>query len=432
MRNPLSNLCRRPSWLTALVADQRGTSAVILALSLTGIIGTAGLGTEVAAWYMQRQTMQGAADAASFTAATALQAGATVSQIRTEAQSVIASYKIAGSSPTVTVNSPPTTGTHTTNATAVEIVISQQQSLLLSGMFVSAAPTVTTRSVAAGTGQGTGCVLALDRGDAIDVTDSGNTTVNLSNCALYINSNDASGALTMSGGAVINASAAYIVGGVSESGGSVLNTTKGTFTGSAPLNDPYGSVPIPTYSGCTQNNYKLTGSNSDTLSAGASPYVFCNGLSMTGSSTLTLNPGVYVIDRGSLSMAGGTTLNATGGVTLVLTSSTGSNYATTSIGGGAIVNITAPTTGTTAGLAFYQDRNAPNSGTDSISGGGSQNINGAIYFPSQQVTYAGNSSSTCTQLVAWKMKFTGNATFNNTCSAYGTQSIGPSSVKIVE
>jgi len=432
MYNPISP-CRHPvQCLRALAADRRGTSAVILALSLSGIIGTVGLGTEVAAWYTTRGMMQNAADAAAFTAATALAAGATATQIATEATSIIASYKIPGSSPTVTVHSPPTSGTHTASSTAVEIIISQQQSLLMSSMFISLAPTVQTRSVASGTGNGTGCVLALDRGDVIDITDSGNTVINLNNCALYVNSDDPSGALTETGGAVINAAAAYITGGVSESGGSQLNTTKGTFTGVQPLNDPYASVPIPTYTGCNQTNYKLTGSNSDTLSAGASPYVFCNGLSMTGSSTLTLGPGVYIIDRGSLSMSGGTTLNATGGTTIVFTSSTGSNYATASVSGGAIVNITAPTSGTTQGLAFYQDRNAPNSGTDTLSGGGTQNINGAIYFPNQQLTYAGNSSSSCTQLVAWKMKFTGNATFNNDCSAYGTASIGPSTVKIVE
>src|SRR5207247_11465258 len=103
-----------------------------------------------------------------------------------------------------------------------------------------------------------------------------------------------------------------------------------------------------------------------------------------------------------------------------------------SVSGGLTMNITAPTSGTTKGLAFYQDRNAPNSGTDTLSGGGTQNINGAIYFPNQQVTYAGNSSSTCTQLVAWKMKFTGNASFNNTCAGYGTSPIGPTTVTIVE
>src|SRR5439155_10845839 len=103
-----------------------------------------------------------------------------------------------------------------------------------------------------------------------------------------------------------------------------------------------------------------------------------------------------------------------------------------SISGGAVMNITAPTSGTTKGIALYQDRNAPTTGSDSLGGGSSQNINGAIYFPNQTVTYAGNSSSACTQLVAWKMKFTGNASFNNTCSAYGTAAIGPSSIKVVE
>src|SRR6266852_895798 len=107
MLNPLLLLRRPSSAIAAVAADRSGSSAVILALSLSGIIGTVGLGTEVAAWYMTRQAMQGAADAASFTASTALSAGATAAQIATQAKSIIASYNLHGGSATVTVNSPP-------------------------------------------------------------------------------------------------------------------------------------------------------------------------------------------------------------------------------------------------------------------------------------------------------------------------------------
>jgi hypothetical protein len=74
-------------------------------------------------------------------------------------------------------------------------------------------------------------------------------------------------------------------------------------------------------------------------------------------------------------------------VTIIFTTSTGSNYATASISGGFIVPITAPTSGPLAGLAFFQDRNAPTSGSDSFSGGSTQNITGTIYFPSQNMTF---------------------------------------------
>src|SRR5205823_960670 len=124
--------------------------------------------------------------------------------------------------------------------------------------------------------------------------------------------------------------------------------------GTAPIDDPYGSVPLPSYSGCNQTNFS-TNSNQTINATGTTPYVFCSGLNLGSHATLTLGPGVYVIDRGSLSMSGQTSLVATGGTTIVLTSSTGSNYATATISGGATISLTAPATGATAGLAFYQD-----------------------------------------------------------------------------
>jgi hypothetical protein len=244
---------------------------------------------------------------------------------------------------------------------------------------------------------------------------------------MFINSDDSSGALSVSGGATINAKAAYIVGGPSVASNSHLNTTSGVFTGIQPMNDPYANVAIPSYSGCDQNNFKLTGNQSQTLAPSGANYVFCNGLDLEGTSTLTLGAGTYIIDRGTLKLAGGTTLTATAGVTLVLTSSTGSGYATANIQNNANVSLTAPTTGTLAGLAFFQDRNAPSSGSNSITGGNVQNVTGAIYFPNQSVSFSGGSGtggSNCTQLIAYTLTFSGSSTINSSCSGTGTQPFG--------
>src|SRR5437016_4511581 len=138
-------------------------------------------------------SQSGAADAAAYTAVTALSKGASVAQLTTEARSIAAKYgftSIQGNS-TLTVNSPPLSGSYAGKSTAVEVIISQPQTPLISGVFMSSGPTIQTRSVAAEVTTGSGCVVALDRGDVVDVTDSGNTILNLNSCSLYINSNDA-------------------------------------------------------------------------------------------------------------------------------------------------------------------------------------------------------------------------------------------------
>src|SRR5262249_5948139 len=147
---------------------------------------------------------------------------------------------------------------------------------------------------------------------------------------------------------------------------------------------------------------------------------------------VTLQPGIYYIDQGSFSVNGGATVTGNG-VTIVFTSSTGSNYADATINGGATVNITAPTTGPTAGIAIFGDRNMPTGTPFKFNGGASQIFTGAIYVPKGDVQFAGgaNTSKACTQLVGDKVTFTGNASFAINCSGTGTKSIA-SAATIVE
>ena len=69
------------------------------------------------------------------------------------------------------------------------------------------------------------------------------------------------------------------------------------------------------------------------------PGVYCNGMDIHAGSNVTLNPGIYYVDRGSLNVNGGATLTGTG-ATIVFTSSTGAGWATANINGGATVNLT--------------------------------------------------------------------------------------------
>ena len=259
MNNPIKHICRESSCLRDLAADCNGAAAVMLALALSTVLGLAGLGTEVAAWYTAKQTMQGATDAAAFTAVTARSAGASVAQLTTEAKSITSKYAFTDGTAgvTVTVNNPPLSGAYAGKSTAVEVIISQPQTPLISGVVMSSGPTISARSVAAAVTSGSGCVVALDRGNVVDVSDTGSSVLNLSGCSLYINSNDTA-ALKLTGSATIDAGAAYITGGVSVGGSAALDTTKGTFTGTPPIDDPYAGTPIPSYSGCDRTTTAIT------------------------------------------------------------------------------------------------------------------------------------------------------------------------------
>ena len=430
--------------LRRLVGERSGTSAVVIALSMTGLLGLAGLGTEVGMWYVSKRTMQAASDSAAFSAAMANYNGESKTLYTTEAKSIAGSYNFVDGSNnvTVTVNNPPTKGNYTSDSNAVEVIITQQQPLVVSGLFLNGPTTVSSRSVALTGTPGTGCVLALDGASIDDIFNNGNTNINLIGCDIYDNSPSGS-ALTLVGSASLTANGAFIVGNDSVGNNANLTITTRADGGdglntnwSAPITDPYASY-LASYSApttCTFNNQKYkAGANipASTFSTLASPVVFCGGLDITGNSTVNFPAGVFYITSGVLQVDGGSTLNAPDGTTFVLSGNSSIQF-----NGGANINVVADAGGPFPGVAFAVV--APSgSGTSSFEGGATMNITGAIYDPSNSTTWAGGSNSNgtpCTQIVAQSIDFKGNSYFGDNCTGYGfpNANIGKLATRLVE
>jgi len=345
-------ILRRPLPVMAkLYRDRRGAAAVILAIALSGIVGFAGLGSEVAAWYYTTRSMQGAADSAVATAAAELASATssgstpTLDQLTNAGRAVASTFNFRNgtSNTTVTVNNPPATTTNLTACTTpftsfncyVEVIISQPQTPLLSAVFMSTGPTITARAVAKANMNvtDTGCVVTLNRTASRALQNSGSGALTFTACALYDNSN-ASDALYQGGSGSITTQGAYVVGGSS----GAITATDGIKTGVNPTNDPYAWVPSP--SGYTTNgtcgygsangqgldklfgnNYNGTSkitvdtSNNRTIINPTGCTIFGLGggnkdLQLTNSQTLILCPGTYVFDNANFTMVGQTTLLA--------------------------------------------------------------------------------------------------------------------------
>jgi hypothetical protein len=411
-----------------LVVSTDGATAIVAGLVFTALVGFIGLGTETGMWYYTHRIMQAAADSSALSASAALEAGSTSGSA--EGKTTAARYGFADGTAgvTVTVNTPPASGNFTGNAKAVEVIIQQPQTALITAAFLpGGGPTISARAVALQGNPGTGCVLALDTGASAATFGNGTTNVNLVKCGLYVNSNSNS-ALTLVGGAQITADSANIVGNLSDSGNAALTTVHGTNVGAPAAADPYQNVQLPPTSGCDHSNFSAPKNGPALL-----PGVYCNGLSINANANVQLSPGTYFIDRGSLSVAGNATVTGTG-VTFVLTDSAGTTPATVAIHGGATLNIEAPSTGALAGIAFIQDRNGAPGTNNDFSGGTSQSITGVIYFPKETISFAGGTQtgSGCLQLIADEIDFKGNANLEINCSGKGTATIGASSSKLVE
>jgi Flp pilus assembly protein TadG len=410
--------------------EQSGSSYVAIAgLTLPALLGMAGLGTEVGLDYYTHQHMQSAADSSALSAATAYYVQGSSTGLATQAKAASAAYGfVAGSNGvTVTVNQPPTSGSHTTTSSAVEVIIQQPQTRLFSSLFTSAPLTISTRSVAIANG-GLGCVLSLDALASGAATVKGTAAVTLNGCSLMDNS-ASSTALNVNGSSTLSALSVSVVGDISGTS-SNITTTQGVTTGAAAAADPYANASYPSFSRCDHHNF------SSKRTEPMDPGVYCGGISLNAGADVTLNPGIYYLDQGSLSVNGGAAMTGTG-VTLVFTSSTGNNYATATINGGATVNLTAPLPSSglsTAGIAMFADRNMPVGTAFKFEGGASQDIKGALYFPKGAVSFAGGAGTgtSCTQLIGDTLTFTGNSNFAVNCKGYGTKPLGSGIAKLVE
>ena len=237
--------------------------------------------------------------------------------------------------------------------------------------------------------------------------------MSVTGCNIMANSN-AADAITAQGAAKVTAPCLLTVGGVSLTDKVTLTSCKSALVKQPKAADPFSNLPIPATS---KTCASTTGST-------LSPGTYCGGLSLKGN--ITLSPGTYVIDGGSLKI--NASANITGnGVTLVLKSS-----ATADFNGNATINLSAPTTGTYAGMLILADKANSGSG-HKFNGTATSQLTGTIYSPSQSVDFLGNfgGKNGCTQIVAKTIGWNGNTAINANCSAYGMKSIAvPSSVKL--
>jgi hypothetical protein len=402
--------------LRRIAMDRKGGVAPLLAVGAVPLLMSVGAAVDFSRASADKAAMQSALDSVALATVRAIAHDTAVPDAQSLFNSLMTKAEVSG----IAVTSNTNTASQGTTATLSAQGVVGTDFMRIAGISQL---TIRVNSSAFIKRRTDGCVLALSKTASPAVSLGGSTTVGLSDCTVYSNSSGAA-AVSVGGSATLTAQMIGAVGGVSASS-SNINLTEGIATHLAPIIDPYADMQVPSYSGCTQNNLKVK--NNTTIDPG----VYCNGISINAGATLTLNPGVYVLDRGSLSINGGGGIVGTG-VTLVFTSSTGANYATATIHGNSTVNLTAPGSGSTAGMVVLMDRNAPTGTTLDLSGGSTQAFGGAIYAPTGAVTYTGgaSTSASCTQIIGDTVTFTGNSSVAINCSSYKTKTFGANTIRL--
>jgi Flp pilus assembly protein TadG len=395
-----------------------GQTFLLVSVALVVLVGMAALAVDIGDLWTTRRLMQSAADAGAVAGADELALGASSSDITTAAKDAASHNGFADGSSraggadtvTVSVHNPPTAGPFAANTNAVEVNVSQTQNTYFMKVLGFQTVPVSTTAVAVTLGSGS-CIYSLDRSASGAITVGGSASVN-SGCGIYDNS-DSSSALSVSGGGSITAPLIGVVGGTSISGGGSTPLS----TGIAQFGDPLAYIAAPSFDPSSCSSFKTTNVGGGAMNPGT----FCGGMSINSGATVTFNPGLYVIDGGGLTINGGATVSGSG-VTFYLTgdnkSSSGpKNYAGVNINSTATVNFSSPcnsSSGGVPGMLFFQDRSITTGVGSTINGSASSTFDGAIYFSTTPLAYAGGSGvSGFTLLVADTLSFLGNSSVGN-------------------
>jgi Flp pilus assembly protein TadG len=399
-----------------LLPARRGTALAVVGILMIPIIGVLALVLDGGLLMQERQHAQAVADAAAQAAAITLyQNNAQISTSTPDpngqatkialASASANGYTNDGSTSTVTVNIPPTSGPNTSALYYAEVIVQYNQTRAFSAIWSSSSMSVGARSVARGLSKGSGIgLLLLNPTMSGALSETGLGSVNVTGGSVIVDSNSST-CVTLKGNGSVTATNINLSGTYSTSGNGTLSGTVKTMA--APTADPYSSITPPDPSTLTvQNTGGLSYSKgSYTLQPG----VYKGGISISGPASLTLQPGIYYMDGGGFSFTGQGSLTGNG---VLIYNAPQSSTDEISLTGQGNITLTPMTSGPYTNFVIFQDRtsNAPMN----LTGNGALSVTGIIYAAKAPLNLTGNGTTDeyGWQIIADDATLTGKGTIN--------------------
>jgi hypothetical protein len=288
------------------------------------------------------------------------------------------------------------------SASYVEAVVGEQVNTIFGNALGQGSFNVKARAEAGG-GSPEYCVYLLSPSASDALLVNGNATLSAS-CGIQVDSG-ATPAAIFNGGDTITSKVLDIVGTDINNGNNTISPSPTTGASSQP--DPLSSLATPTVGSCGSGSGTTWNGSASTAIPSSSPAtfnqgVYCGGIILNGSINATFNPGTYIIE-GNMILNGSDTITGSG-VTFYFTSGS------LTMNGNSHAVLSAPTTGTYAGILYFQSR------TDSSSiifnGDSTSGWQGTIYAADASLTInGGNSSAAYTNLVVNTLTENGNDDF---------------------
>jgi len=401
-----------------------GNAMMFVALGLPVLIGGAGYGLDMAQLYMWKRELQHSVDQAALAGAYALADNPSSTNYSTRAQQEFdANQKVtAGFASTPAISLVSYNGG---DNNAVLVSANASKLLPFSGFLINKPLFIQVRAEAKYAVGATykACLMTLKQ-NGTTFTVGGNATVH-AKCGLgALSCSD--DAITVGGSATVDTNSIVACGTVQ-----VPTSLNDVVTEHANLSNPFTNVPVPQPTDSTARTYSCPKKGSAILSPG----VYKGGIN--AKCNTTFNPGIYVIDGGTLDLTDQKAAVTGLGVMFVLKN--GATISLSGQGNSGTINLSPMESGdfagtvndaykdTYAGMLFFEDPTGQTTPvTDKIVGNANASIRGTMYLPNSNVTISGNSSTNpmCFQIWSSTISISGSATLTTTCSADDTLTAG--------
>lgn len=403
------NSCRRA--IRRFVIDRGGAVSIITALALPALIAALALGTEVSYWLVESRGLQNAADSAVIAATIDASAN-----YLGQAKAVAARYGFVDGTGGVTVTASNAATCPAGGATCYSVKIATVLPTYLGRVVgyvgngsVGGVSGTNLSAVAFAKPSGAShdyCVVALaSNGTDPAIQTNGAPMADLSGCGTMSNTS------AQCNGHDLGANFGDAVG--TDSGcGMVQDSNVKPFT------DPYSALAAKLPVDACGGSYPQGAATATTRWSGSkllgSLTTVCGDLLLTADVTITApSDAILVIRNGSLATQGFRFTVASGsGLAVIFTGVSSASYQHIPTGSGSL-DLAAPTTGTWAGVALYQDP-ALSMGVQmpQAAGAPSWAISGLIYVPHVDLTFSGSvgkgsTGKQCTVIVANSLHING-------------------------
>ena len=404
-----------------------GNVVVVVAVSLTTLMGFVALSLDGGLLLDQRRKVQSTGDAAALAAAGKLYYNFNYDSgydpVGTAKQAALDTASVNGFQNgvncTVTVNIPPLSGPFKNVPGHVEVLIGYDQPRFFSRVMGSGGVAVGSRSVARGKKTTfKDAILILDPTSRGSLNSGGNGTISVSGAPIQVNSTNSEAAIA-NGGGIISAPEIDIAGapGISTPGG---GTITGIVVPNAPqIPDPFRLLPPPDPSTMTiQSSNKLQHSGASTITL--QPGVYRGGISITGKGNIILSPGIYYMDGGGFNWGGQGSLTGNG---VMIYNAPTSISDKINLTGQGTCTLSPPTTGPYQGFTLFQDR--ASTVPINVAGQGAMTLTGTLYAAGATLNITGNGTTDLigAQYISRSLVTGGNGSFRVDWNAADTPGV---------